>query len=87
MEDKERFDLMLLRFKQIDNRINSLEQILNTLFFKILVAENLIGEVSKEKHIKAQKAAAKQMGKIKAQIDMKISDAEVPTYKKYMPPL
>lgn len=87
MEDKERFDLMLMRFKQIDDRMDSLEQILNTLLFKILVVENLIGKVSKEKQIKAEKAAAERMGQIKAQIDMKMSDAEIPIHKKYMPPL
>ena len=96
MEDKERFELLLLRFQQIDKRMDSLEQILNTLFFKILVSENMIKEISnrskfpipkksmEELHVSAQKNAAKEMGRIKAQIELKLQDNEVPIHKRYM---
>ena len=88
MEDKERFELMLLRFQQIDKRINSLEVILNTMLFKIFVNECMINnkiEPSKEEQSVAETEAAKAMGRMKAKIDAHIEEKDIPQYKKYLP--
>ncbi|MGB2782898.1 MAG: hypothetical protein WBC50_10255 [Dehalococcoidales bacterium] len=88
MEDKERFDLMLLRFKQIDKRISSLEVILNTMLFKIFVNECMINnkiEPSKEDQAIAETEAAKAMGRMKAKIDAHVEEKDIPRYKKYLP--